>query len=254
MPFLSIITITFNAEKFLGRTIASVEQQVFKDFEYLLIDGNSTDKTLEIAQKSRNLFSKIVSEPDKGLYDAMNKGLKLATGDYVWFMNAGDEIATADITKKLYEITTTQKPDVIYGETLFTNNEGEVLGKRSELTPHKLPEELTWEKMKLGMLVCHQSFIVRREIAPFYIKNNLSADIDWEISSLKASQKTVFYNGILSKYLIGGISNQQLKKSLTDRFSVLKKHFGLYATLSAHVQIIARGAEKIIKNKGEKYW
>lgn len=254
MPFLSIITITYNAEKFIGRTIASVNQQVFKDFEYLLIDGNSTDKTLEIAGENAGLFDKIVSEPDKGLYDAMNKGLGLATGDYVWFVNAGDEIAAADITKKLHEITATQKPDVIYGETLFTNNEGEVLGKRSDLTPHKLPEVLTWKKMKLGMLVCHQSFVVRREIAPLYIENNLSADIDWEISSLKASKKTVLFDGVLSKYLIGGISNQQLKKSLIDRFLVLKKHFGFFATLSAHVQILARGVKKIIKNKGEKYW
>lgn len=254
MPFLSIITITFNAEKFIGKTIASVDQQVFKDFEYLLIDGNSTDKTLEIARKSGDLFDKIVSEPDKGLYDAMNKGLRLATGDYVWFVNAGDEIATTTITDNLFQLIQNEQPDVIYGETLFIDNDGKVLGKRSELTPHRLPKHLAWKDMKLGMLVCHQSFIVRREIAPFYIENNLSADIDWEISSLKSSQKTILYNGVLSKYLIGGISNQQLKKSLIDRFLVLKKHFGLAATVISHAQILARGAKKIIKNKGEKYW
>jgi glycosyltransferase involved in cell wall biosynthesis len=254
MPFLTIITITYNAEEFIGRTIASINQQVFKDFEYLLIDGNSKDKTLEVISKYAHLFSKIVSEPDKGLYNAMNKGLKNATGDYVWFINAGDEITTPNITEELFQLIQKESPDVIYGETFFTNNSGEKLGKRSDLTPHKLPENLTWKKMRLGMLVCHQSFIVRREIAPSYMEDNLSADIDWEIRSLKASAKTVRFYGILSNYLIGGVSNQQLKKSLFDRFLVLKKHFGLISTLAAHGQILVRGVKKMASNNGKKYW
>jgi glycosyltransferase involved in cell wall biosynthesis len=254
MPFLTIITITYNAEEFIGRTITSINQQVFKDFEYLLIDGNSKDKTLEIVNQHAHLFSKIVSEPDKSLYDAMNKGLKNATGDYVWFINAGDEIAAPEITKKLFQLIQKENPDVIYGETFFTNNAGKILGKRSDLTPHKLPEDLTWGKMRLGMLVCHQSFIVRREIAPSYMENNLSADIDWEIRSLKTSTKTVQFDGILSNYLIGGISNQQLKKSLFDRFLVLKNHFGLIGTLAAHGQVLIRGAKKMVGNNGKKYW
>ncbi|MFB0945581.1 MAG: glycosyltransferase family 2 protein [Spirosomataceae bacterium] len=254
MSFLTIITITYNAEEFIGRTIASINQQVSKNFEYLLIDGNSKDKTLEIVNKHAHLFSKIVSEPDKGLYDAMNKGLQNATGEYVWFMNAGDEITAPEITKKLFQLIQKEKPDVIYGETLFTTNSGKILGKRSDLTPHKLPEDLTWKKMKLGMLVCHQSFIVRREIAPSYMKDNLSADIDWEIRSLKASAKTVRFDGVLANYLIGGISNQQLKKSLFDRFLVLKNHFGLIGTLAAHGQILIRGIKKMAGNNGKKYW
>jgi glycosyltransferase involved in cell wall biosynthesis len=254
MPFLTIITITYNAEEFIGRTIASINQQVFKDFEYLLIDGNSKDKTLEIVNTHAHLFNKVVSEPDKGLYDAMNKGLRNATGDYVWFINAGDEITAPNITEELFQLIQKENPDVIYGETFFTSSSGEKLGKRSDLTPHELPEDLTWEKMRLGMLVCHQSFIVRRKIAPSYIEDNLSADIDWEIRSLKASTKTVRFCGILSNYLIGGISNQQLKKSLFDRFLVLKNHFGLIRTLAAHGQILIRGAKKVAGNNSKKYW
>lgn len=252
MPFLTIITITYNAEQFLERTLKSIQQQVFKDFEYLLIDGSSTDKTLEIAKSYDTLFDRIISEPDKGLYDAMNKGLDLATGDYVWFINAGDEIARPDVCGKLFELSK-ENPDVIYGETFFTDLEGTNLGIRSELTPHKLPKSLNWQQMKYGMLVCHQSFIAKRKISPKFINNNLSADIDWEIAVLKSSNKTLNYNGVLSKYLIGGISNQQLKKSLKDRFLVLKNHFGLLSTISAHVKIINRGILKILNNKG-KYW
>lgn len=252
MPFLTIITITYNAGKFLDRTLKSVDRQVFKDFEYLLIDGNSDDDTLKIAKSYEHLFDSIISEPDKGLYDAMNKGLKLATGEFVWFLNAGDEIADGDVCKNLHKICS-QNADVVYGETIFTDLEGNKLGVRSELTPHKLPDTLSWEDMKYGMLVCHQSFIARKEISPTFLQNNLSADIDWEIKILKSSRKTINYHGIISKYLIGGISNQQLSKSLIDRFSVLKSHFGLVQTMFAHVHILSRGVKKMMLNGG-KYW
>lgn len=82
------------------------------------------------------------------------------------------------------------------------------------------------------MLVCHQSFIVRREIAPFYILNNLSADIDWEINCLKNSNLNLEYPGILSKYLEGGVSHKQIFKSWKDRYKVLQIHFGVFLILS----------------------
>ncbi len=252
MPTLTIITITYNAGQVLERTLKSIDEQVFKDFEYLLIDGKSTDDTLVIAEKFGHLFTKIISEPDKGLYDAMNKGLKLATGKYVWFMNAGDEIATPTVCQALHEILRDQ-PDVIYGETIFTDLWGNPLGYRSELTPHKLPNVLTWQQMKYGMLVCHQSFIARKSIVPCFLLNNLSADIDWEIKILKRSQHIVRFNGVISKYLVGGISNQQLRKSLTDRFLVIQHHFGFLSTLKAHLHILSRGLGKVVK-KGGKYW
>jgi glycosyltransferase involved in cell wall biosynthesis len=251
-PTFSIITITFNAEKYLERTLKSIQAQDCKDFEYLLIDGNSKDKTLAIAKNYQNLFTKIISEPDKGLYDAMNKGLKNAQGEFVWFINAGDEIADNEAISKIKNLID-EATDVLYGETYFVNNNGEILGLRSELTPHRLPEKLHWQQMKYGMLVCHQSFIARRTIAPFFDISNLSADLDWEIQCLKNARKTVFLDFIVSKYLIGGISNQQLKRSLIDRFKVLSKHFGLFSCLIAHLIIVFRGIRKIIR-QGGKYW
>lgn len=252
MPLISIITITFNAEEFIERTIKSIQKQTNKNFEYLLIDGRSTDKTLSIVEQYKYLFDVIISEKDKGLYDAMNKGQQIAKGEYVWFINAGDEIFEAKATQKIEELAN-KSPDVIYGETNFTNNVGEILGTRSELTTHLLPDKLSWQMMKHGMLVCHQSFIAKRTIAPNYLKNNLSADIDWEINCLKAAKSMVKYDGILSNYLIGGISNRQLKKSLIDRFRVLKSHFGTLETLLAHGYILYRSLVKISSNK-KKYW
>lgn len=252
MPLFSIITITYNAEKFIERTIKSIVAQTDKNFEYIIIDGASKDKTLEIVNKYKSVVDVLVSEPDKGLYDAMNKGLAKASGDFVWFVNAGDEIDDSNFIEIISKEIDNQT-DVIYGDALFVEEDGKIQGLRSKITPHKLSTNLKWQDMKLGMLVCHQSFIARRIIAPKYLDNNLSADVDWEIKCLKSSRKNLFYDAPISKYLVGGISNKQLKRSLIDRFKVLKYHFGLFQTLIAHLQIAIRGALLIIR-KGGKYW
>lgn len=236
---LSIITITYNAEEFLERTLESIVSQTDQDFEYLLIDGGSRDSTLQIAERYRSRINVLVSEPDKGLYDAMNKGQARATGAYVWFMNAGDEIAEKDAVAKLKGLMQ-QDPDVIYSDTWLVDNSGVVLGLRSVLMPHKVPEVLSWDKYDRGMLVCHQSFIARRAIAPAYRTDNLSADIDWEIQCLKSSSKVFQYPGILARYLTGGISHQHQWKSWKDRYRVLQEHFGFLPNLYNHLKIVVR--------------
>jgi glycosyltransferase involved in cell wall biosynthesis len=249
---LTIITITYNAEQFLERTIQSILAQTDQNFEYIIIDGKSKDGTLAIAEKHKSRVNKLISEPDKGLYDAMNKGLKNASGDFVWFMNAGDEINDKEAVEKIYKAISV-KTDVLYGDTFFVDENGNIQGLRSEITPHRLPKNLKWQDMKLGMLVCHQAFIARKSIAPLYMKNNLSADVDWEIACLKRAKEVKCLDFVVAKYLIGGISNKQLKRSLLDRYEVLKKHFGLMGAISAHVQILFRGIGLILKKRG-KYW
>ena len=249
---LSIITITYNAEQFLERTIQSILAQTDQDFEYIIVDGKSKDGTLQIASTYKNRVNQLISEPDKGLYDAMNKGLKLAKGDFVWFMNAGDEINDKETVSRIAQ-SVTKQTDVLYGDTYFTNNEGKIQGLRSEITPHHLPKNLKWQDMKLGMLVCHQSFIARKSITPLYMENNLSADVDWEIECLKRAKNVQYLDFVVAKYLTGGVSNQQLKRSLLDRYEVLKKHFGVFGAMIAHVQILWRGLNLMVKNKG-KYW
>ncbi len=250
---LSIITITYNAEKFLTRTIESILAQTNQDFEYIIVDGKSKDATLAIAKSYGERVNLLVSEPDKGLYDAMNKGLRLATGDFVWFMNAGDEINDSKVVSIFMQALEDTKADVFYGDTYFVEEHGNIQGLRSEITPHCLPKNLKWQDMNLGMLVCHQAFIARRSIAPFYLENNLSADVDWEIECLKRAKKIQYLDTVVAKYLVGGISNKQLKRSLLDRYDVLKKHFGLLGAIWAHVLITIRGVKLIIK-KGGKYW
>jgi hypothetical protein len=118
----------------------------------------------------------------------MNKGQRMATGDFVWFVNAGDEINDPSVVEKMYQ-QITPETDVLYGDTYFVNNEGEIQGLRSVITPHRLPKDLQWRDMNLGMLVCHQSFIASKRVAPVYWQENLSADVDWEITCLKKLNK-----------------------------------------------------------------
>ena len=254
MPLITIITVTYNAEKYLERTIRSIIGQTHTDYEYLIVDGGSKDRTLEIVKQYDGHVSRWVSEKDRGLYDAMNKGMRMATGDFIWFMNAGDEIYDAHVLARLAALSPATT-DVYYGDTLFVQEDGQALGLRSEVTPHRLPESLHWQSMALGMVVCHQSFIVRRTIAPPYDdqQHPYSADVDWEIQCLKNAGNTVRLEGPMSRYLTGGFSRRHLRNSLLDRFRILQKHFGLLGALKNHVLIALRGATFAAKKKG-KYW
>ena len=116
---------------------------------------------MNIINQYKNLITKVISEPDNGLYDAMNKGINLATGDYICFMNAGDEFHEDDTLQLIvHSLKGTDLPDVIYGDTDIVNSERHFLHKR-RLSP---PDKLTWKSFKNGMLVCHQAFFARMEL------------------------------------------------------------------------------------------
>jgi glycosyltransferase involved in cell wall biosynthesis len=240
LPVISIITIVFNGELFLERTIKSIISQTYPKIEYIVIDGNSKDGTVDIIKKYSGKISLWQSEPDKGLYDAMNKGIKLAKGEYLLFINAGDELYENTTIEKIIK-SSSEAADIYYGETLMVDEAFRSIGTRSKTTPHKLPKHLKWQDMSYGMVVCHQSILIKRSIAEFYNTSHpFCADIDWIIRALKKSGSTVNVNFIISKYLKGGLSDQKLKKSLIDRFEVLREHFGLFRTIFSHIFITIR--------------
>ena len=238
-PIISIITVVYNSELLLSATIESVIGQTYPHIEYIIVDGNSKDGTVAIIEKYTSQISQWVSEPDNGLYDAMNKGLKMATGDFVWFMNAGDHIYAPDTLEKMIN---KWKPDtdILYGEVMLVDDARKEIGTRSASTKQKLTNPLHWQDLAKGMVVCHQGFLSRRTIAPFYIENNLTADIDWVIKCLKASKRTTPTELIVASYLVGGLSKQQHQQSLKDRYFVLKEHFGFWPNLWNHLQILLR--------------
>ena len=235
---LSIITITFNNFNGLKNTISSINYEL--DIEHIIIDGASSDETPAFLQSIDIPNLSWLSEPDQGIYDAMNKGLSRATGDYVLFMNAGDQFYSHDSLRSIIDLLTMDQPDVFYSDTMYIDAKGQSLGLRSQITTRPLPDQLTWQSMRYGMLVCHQSFIVKKSLAPPYILGNLSADIDWQIRCLKKAKNIHRSPKIIARYLIGGTSQQQKIKSLTDRFSVMLRHYGWLTTLAMHVYFVFR--------------
>ena len=250
----SIITITYNAEKVLQRTLDSVRSQTYRDMEHLIVDGASTDKTVAMADAYRQRASYDVvvrSEPDRGIYDAMNKGLRLATGDYVVFMNAGDtfhdertlERVLGGITELRNSETPELRPAVIYGDTDIVDSEGRFLRKRHL----SVPDRLTWRSFRRGMLVCHQAFYARLDIArdiPYDLQYRHSADVDWCIRVMKEAERRHLplrrVPGVVADFMDGGNTTQNHRASLKERFTVMRRHYGLLTTLAMHAWFLVR--------------
>jgi glycosyltransferase involved in cell wall biosynthesis len=248
-PIVSVITIVYNGEAVLEATIQSVLKQDVAHVEYIIIDGGSKDKTVEIIQRYNEHLDYWISEPDQGIYDAMNKGLNAATGEYVWFMNAGDHVHGEQVFSKLFALH--PHADVYYGEANFVNEAREVLGTRSEVSTRKLPEALTWTDMIYGMAVCHQSFIARRALVNLYdVQYRCSADIDWVIEVLKKAKTIVNAHAVLSDYLVGGFSMKQQKLAWKERWQIYTKHYGLLKNIGVSIFIVMRYALHRLRGKG----
>lgn len=241
-PKFSIITVTYNAESVLEDTIQSVITQTYKNVEYIIVDGGSKDHTLDIIHKYREHIHTLVSEPDKGLYDAMNKGISLATGDYLCFLNAGDALHEDDtLFQMVHTLTGPELPDVIYGETAIVDEEGHFLRMRRL----SAPEELTWKSFKHGMLVCHQAFFARRDqVEPYDLAYRFSADFDWCIRVMKKSRVLHNTHLVLIDYLNEGMTTRNHKASLRERFHIMCHHYGTLSTLARHCWFLVRSIIK----------
>jgi glycosyltransferase involved in cell wall biosynthesis len=231
-PKLSIITIVYNNVAHIERTMLSVLNQTYSNIEYIIVDGASTDGTLDIVNKYQDRISKLISEKDEGIYDAMNKGLVASTGDYVLFMNSGDELYSKDTVAQVF--ASANNADIYYGETEMFNSGGKSLGQRR----HKAPANFSWRSFKYGMSVSHQAIYVKRSIAePFNRKYQLSSDIDWILNAAKKAKSIVNTHQYVAKYLVGGMSKKRHRQSLAERFDIMKHYYGMIPTLFNHVVI-----------------
>lgn len=241
-PLISIITVTFNAEAVIVPTMESVASQTFRDYEHIIVDGASTDSTLELVRRHGNPNLEVHSKRDEGIYHGMNRGLDYASGRYVIFLNAGDRFADKDTLRRYAEAAEARK-DIIYGDTVIVNQEGEILGKRHL----DAPRILTYKSYLNGMLVCHQAFMVRRDIAPKYSREFLlSADYDWCLECIAKSGITRRHNlkAVTIHYLEGGMSQKKKFASLKERFIIMKRRFGLGAALRAHISFVPRALKR----------
>ena len=256
-PLFTIATVTYNAEATLERTLKSVASQDYARIEHLIIDGCSTDHTLSLVQhyveqnQARHNI-RLICEPDNGLYDAMNKALFNATGDYIVFLNAGDCLHSPDTISAIAEQTGWVKGEhrhaaILYGDTHLVDNEGNFL-RRRRLTP---PEELTPNTFLDGMRVCHQSFYVRTDIArqePYDLRYRFSADFDWCIRIIRRATRRririVNTRLVLTDYLNEGMTTRNHRASLMERLRIMAHYYGWPATITRHCWFVVRAIIK----------
>ena len=247
-PTISIVTVCYQAKEQIERTIVSVLEQSYANIEYIIVDGNSTDGTCEIISRYADKIDCVISEPDNGLYDAMNKAIGKATGHYLWFINAGDTLYNNGTVCEMVSrcIADANMPDIIYGETALTNSKGNFLRMRRLKTPARL----TWKSFRQGMLVSHQSFVVRREIAPLYdLRYCYSSDFDWAIRCLKKAKNCRDSGLILSNYLEEGLTTQNRIASLKERFRIMARYYGWLSTVARHISFAVRFGKAKQKNQ-----
>ncbi len=241
-PTFSIVTVCYNAEAELEDTIQSVIAQTYRHVEYIIVDGASKDGTLAIIERYKGRIARVVSEPDKGLYDAMNKGLRLATGDYVCFLNAGDCFHEDSTLQQMADtLTKAELPYVLYGETALVDKERHFVRMRRL----SAPKTLTWRSFKQGMLVCHQAFFARTALAePYDLQYRYSADFDWCIRIMKKAKTLHNTHLTLIDYLEEGMTTKNRRASLVERFRIMAKHYGMISTAAHHAWFVLRALLK----------
>ena len=252
---ITYVTITYNAASVLQRTLDSVLSQDYPDILHLIIDGASTDDTMQLvndyierSNAAENGHSiQVTSEPDKGIYDAMNKGLRSITGDYVCFLNAGDFLPAPDTVSKIVEKVGEPLPAVLYGDTDIVDGEGRFLHHR-RLAP---PEHLSWKSFRQGMLVCHQAFYARTDFAiatPYDQRYRYSADVDWCIRVMKAAAKEnvplLNLKMVVANYTEEGQTTLHHRESLWERYHVMERHYGRLQTFLLHCWFALRSVFK----------
>ena len=228
---VTIITICFNSEAVIKKTIESVLNQTYTDVEYLIIDGASKDKTVEIAESYKDAFAdkgidfKIFSEPDKGIYDAMNKGIAKATGELVGLINSGDfyEPQMIETAVKAYE----EKPyDIFYGDINLIKDNGQIIVKKSRYD--KFPTSRHWN---------HPTMVVRKayydEIGTYKCEG-IHDDFEFFLRARKKNARITIKNVTLANFMTGGASNKksfrQCKKRCKDRYKAYRDNgYGIWS-------------------------
>jgi glycosyltransferase involved in cell wall biosynthesis len=238
MISLSVITVTYNAEPTLERTIKSVLEQTYPHIRHLIVDGESKDGTVALIQQYEHEKMAWVSEPDNGLYDAMNKAVTMAEGDYLCFLNAGDTFfATDSVEKMMHSFYDDNSPDILYGETAIVDEDNAFLRMRRL----RAPVRISWKSFRMGMVVCHQAFIVKRELfEPYDLSYRFSSDFDWCIRMMKKAKTILNTRLTLINYLNEGMTTTNRKASLKERYRIMVKYYGEPSTFLYHLWFAVR--------------
>lgn len=212
MGKISIITICFNSEKTIFKTLESVKKQSFNNIEHIIIDGASNDKTLKICKEYSNSI-KIISEQDNGVYDAFSKGLKLATGEIIGFLNSDDIFYNENSIQDIVDAFSNNETDIVYGNLDYVNKEGKVIRNWISRPYEKGLVKKAW-------MPAHPTFYCKKEVydrlGGYNDSFKIAGDFELCLRFLEINNIPSFYlNKKIVKMLVGGISNSGLKSKLT---------------------------------------
>jgi len=220
---ISIITATYNSEKTIDKCMNSVLNQSYKNLEYIIIDGQSKDDTLEIIKSKSELHTNVIviSEKDKGVYDALNKGIIRATGDIIGFVHSDDFLATENIIETIVDAFKKHNVDGVYGDLHYVamdNTDIVIRNWVSQSFSHKL--------LNRGWMPAHPTVFLKKEIynthGLFNLKYKIAADYDFVLRIFKDNMNTWYYlSETIVKMRIGGVSN----KNLSNVFQKTKEDF-----------------------------
>jgi glycosyltransferase len=232
---LSLITVTFNARASLEATIRSVQQQQFENLEYIVVDGGSCDGTLEMVKHYPEVISSFVSEPDNGIYDAMNKGLRLAKGDFVGFLHADDRFAHPMVLQNIMAVFENKQADALYGDLQYVTS-----FEPLKILRHWKSGDFNPQLIKKGWMPPHPTVYFKREllnsIGFFNTSYKISADYDWLLRLLGTEGLSIAYlPEVLVLMATGGASNKSLRnlilKSSEDYKAIRQNKVGGLHTL-----------------------
>lgn len=222
---VSIITVCKNAQNTIEQTIKSVISQNYNNIEYLIIDGKSTDKTLNIIKRYKSKISTIISEPDEGLYYAMNKGVEKSTGDIIYLLNSGDLLFSRHTISNIVKVFKKNNSDVVYGDiALYESNNPKklILRRQNHVSNFFLVHDTIY----------HQSIFTKKYIFEKYGKFDtqykLQADYEWILRLIIKNNITFYYtNQVVAKFLRGGLSFNEVE-SFKERFTILPQYFNFF--------------------------
>jgi glycosyltransferase involved in cell wall biosynthesis len=215
-PLISIVTVVCNGEKYLEETILSVINQTYDNIEYIIIDGGSTDGTTDIIKKYEDKIDYWVSEKDSGIYDAMNKGIDVASGEWINFMNAEDSFYANDTLEKVFLNASFENIDVIYG------NHKVVYPSKTRIVQAGDIKDI-WK----GSQFCHQSAFIASKVHKankFNLFNRIGADFEFFYTLYKKNMSFKYIDIIVANYSAGGLSDIKRVDSIVGRWNVIEKN------------------------------
>jgi len=226
---ISIITVCLNAEKTIFSAIESVLSQTYLGVEFIIKDGGSTDKTLEIIRQYKAPIIHLISGKDAGLYDAMNKGLSLATGDIVYFLNADDQLYDNDVLKDIcHEFEIAPDTEIIYGQVKLENVPAGLADRVDHENAMALQNPVSLKRNLLRFGVCHQGIFARRavfdKVGPFDLYLKIVADFAWFMRALQMNTNIHCIDRYVCRYHFQGFSHQRLPQRKQERMRVIHKN------------------------------